>query len=393
MKKIDDLRNQLNEVYAEIEKPVNQTYEKMKEFNDKIDFLNEAIKAELKKPNPEPVDDPEPTNKASISEIFAKAIAGRANSSELAEIKNLMVEEEKSKGGITVPDDVKTSIIELQRGRFDIRKYINIEPVSTMKGTRPIEGNEPEASGFASLDEGADIQALHEPIYEELDYKVRKYAGFIPVTNELLEDSAQSILSLVEKWMAKNELNTYAYQVFNGTGDKSATGIITEATKEGGALVNTVEKVDVTPTIKKFKSVFNKDLDEIDSDNICIFTNSDGYDFIDGLEDKNGKPYLQPDVTKASGYVFLGKEIVKVPTKFLGEVSEGDINRVPFIIGDLKLLYTMYDRKQMSVESTKIGGDAWRKEKTEVKGVFRFDGQLIDKAAVKILLVDKSKLV
>lgn len=33
------------------------------------------------------------------------------------------------------------------------------------------------------------------------------------------------------------------------------------------------------------------------------------------------------------------------------------------------------------------------KNNTELKGVFRFDGQLVDKEAVKILLVDITKLV
>ncbi|MDQ0149129.1 phage major capsid protein [Eubacterium multiforme] len=398
MKKIDDLRNQLKLAQEEGEKLQNsENADEILACAKKISAIKAKIALEEAKEEPEEVEDIKEdeedkkiTNKA---EIFVKALIGNATKEELQEIKNLMVEGDKSKGGAIVPDDAQTKIIEFQRKEFDIRPYINVEPVSTLKGSRPLVKNEPDASGFASVDEGAEIQELHEPEFDELEYSVRKYAGFIPITNELLEDTPENILAFIEKWIAKNELNTYAYQVFNGTGNKAAVGILTEATKTKGALLNITEKVDETPTIKKFKSVFNKDLDDIASDNICIFVNSDGYDYLDGMEDKKGNPYLQPDVTKASGFAFKGKEIVKVPNKFLKNITDSDKTRVPFIIGDLKALYTMFDRKQMSIESSRIGGEAWRKDKTELKGVFRFDGQLVDKQAVKILLVDSTKLV
>lgn len=329
----------------------------------------------------------EKEEKVNLATVFAKAIIGKElSANEMTEMKNLMSEGTKEKGGITVPVDVQTKIIELQRNKFDIRKYINVEPVGTLSGSRAIEANKPQASGFASLDEGLDIQALYEPEFAELTYKVRKYAGFIPLTNELLDDSDENILAYITRWMAKNEINTYNYQVFNGSGTNAAQGIM-NSTALSGAKENVDFIAAGAKPIKKFKTVFNVDLEELASDNVVIFTNGDGYNFVDGLEDANGKSYLQPDATKASGNVFLGKEIVKVPKEFLANVLGGDtVTRTPFVIGDLELLYTMFDRKQMSVESSKIGGNAWRQDKTEAKGVFRFDGRLVDTEAVKILM-------
>lgn len=396
MNRLEDLLNQLEVAQTEAGTLENsEDINAIKACAGKIQTIKAKIELEKSKVDPEQVKNITDKNKEDIlnaTEIFAKALVGNATAEELNEIKNLMIEGEKAKGGVTVPSDVATKIIELQRKRFDIRKYINVETVSTMKGSRPIEANKPKNTGFASVDEGKDIQALHEPEFTDFDYVIRKYAGYIPVTNELLEDTAEAFLSFIEKWMAKNEVNTYNYQVLNGTGIKAAVGIMTEA-KTGGELESRVKKIDTTPTLKTFKTVWNKDLEDLDSDNICIFTNADGYDFMDGMEDKKGNPYLQPDVTKASGYVFSGKEIVKVPTEVLANITDVDIERTPFIIGDLELLYTLYDRKQMSVESTNIGGEAWRKDQTELKGVFRFDGKLVDKEAIKILLVDTSKLV
>ncbi|WP_078382339.1 phage major capsid protein [Sutcliffiella halmapala] len=323
-----------------------------------------------------------------LSLVFARAIVGVASEEEF---KNLMEEGTPEKGGLIVPKDVQTRIIELQRKSFDIRKYINLETVGTHKGSRPIEANQPKAVGFASVDEGAAIQALHEPEFDELEYVIRKYAGFIPLTNELLEDTPENILGFIIKWMAKNELNTYNYQVFNGTGTKSAQGIMKSPELEDSKM-----EMDFTSDwfekTQQFKTVLNVDLEDLDSDNIAIFTNAFGFDFFDKLRyPEDGTPFLQKDKTKESGYSLFDKELIKVPTKFLANVTDGDEEKTPFIIGDLKLLYTMFDRKQLSVESTKIGGEAWRHDKTEVKGVFRFDGRLVDKDAAKIVLAKLPK--
>lgn len=398
MNRIEDLKNQLEEAQKEAEQLQNsENLEEIKACLNKIKTIKAKIELEESKTEPKPVkgfngdEEEEPVN---TGIAVVKALVGaELSQGEESEVKNLMVEGEKNKGGVLVPQDIETRIIELQRNKFDIRPYLNIEPVGTNKGSRPIEENEPEAQGFASVDEGKEIQELYEPTFGDIEYSIRDYAGYIPVTNDLLDDSPESILAFIERWMAKNELNTYNYQVFNGTGNKSAVGIITEATKGDGLLVDCVKKVDKTPTIKTIKTVFNKDLEDLSSDNINVFTNADGFDFLDGMTDKEGTPYLKPDITKAGKLVFDGKNIVKVPSKFLKNVTDGDITRVPFVIGDLKALYTLYDRKKMSIESTRIGGDSWRKNNTELKGVFRFDGQLVDKKAVVILLVDITKLV
>jgi len=329
--------------------------------------------------------------------VFAKAIIGTASADEMSQIKNLVLEGDRTKGGVAIPSDIVTEIKVYQDATrmFDIRPYLTIEPVSTLKGSRPYAVNQPEAAGFASVDEGGDIQALYEPTFDELAYLVRKYAGYIPLTNELLADSTANIYAYIVKWIAENELNTYAYQVLNGTGVKSAQGIMTEATtpSTGALLTRTEEIATVYATavafIKKLKTTFNVDLETVVGDNIKIFTNADGYDYIDGLMDTYGKPYLQPDVTVKSGFTFLGREIIKLPKKFLANVVV-DINTLtPFIIGDLKQLYTMYDRALMSVASTNIGGDTWRNDTTELKGIFRFDGKLQPQniQAVKILLI------
>lgn len=409
MKLSDELRQQLAELKASAEVLMAKEGVKADEINAKADEIK-TMKAKLEFQIQKEADEEAEieanikNKKVPIAEdkklglIVARAIKGDdLSAEEKTEIKNLVLEGDRSKGGVAIPSDIATSIKVYQDSTrmFDIRPYLNREPVSTLKGSRPYSDNQPEASGFASVDEGAEIQALYEPTFDELAYNIRKYAGFIPLSNELLSDSTENILAFITKWIAENELNSYAYQVFNGTGVKSAEGIITEATTPTtGKLLDRTEKI-ATPfstdkaAIKKFKNVFNVDLETVTGDNICIFTNADGYDYLDGLMDNFGKPYLQPDVTVKSGFTFLGREIVKLPKKFLANVVDGSDTLTPFVIGDLKQLYTMYDREQLSIASTNIGGATWRSDTTELKGIVRFDGKIqpANTKAVKILLV------
>lgn len=394
MKKSDLIRANIENLKEEAKELVNKTDATLEDLNaidNKIAVEEKKLEIQLKNEEKERAAASEgatnlPEATAGVTEenkidnkernrVLALAICGKASQSDLAKISNLLQEGEDSKGGLLVPPDIKTKIIELQRKQFDIRKYVKIEPTKVQKGSRPKQKNEPQASGFASVDEGAEIQALHEPEIESVEYAIRKYSGYIPITNELLDDSPENILAFVIDWMSKNELNTYAYQIFNGSGLKAAEGIL-NSIKTGGKLETRVVKLETAPTLKDFKRILNLNLEEVESDNIKIFTNGSGYSYIDELEDGFGRPLLQPDVTKESGYAFLGKEAVKVPTKFLKQVVLDDVEYTPYIIGDLELLYTMYDRDDLLIETTTVGGTAWRTGTTEVKGTFRFDGKI-----------------
>lgn len=400
-----EMKQELEKLKAEVKALLGNKEAKLEDINAKSTELEtlkakieiqEKIEADEKDEagtNIDPINKPKAMNKL----VLAKAIAGIATEEEMKQIQNLVLENDRTKGGVAIPSDIVTEIKEYQDSTrmFDIRPYLNVEPVSTLKGSRPYAVNQPEAAGFASVDEGGEIQALYEPTFDELAYQVRKYAGFIPLSNELLADSTANIYSFIVKWLAENELNSYAYQVFNGTGVKSAQGIITEATTPTtGVLLTRTDKIttvfaNAQAVIKKFKTVFNVDLETVTGDNIKIFTNADGFDYLDGLFDAQGKPYLQPDVTKKSGFSFLGREIVKLPKKFLANIVDGANTLTPFVAGDLKQLYTMYNREQMSVASTNIGGATWRNDTTELKGIFRFDGKIQPQniQAVKVLLI------
>ena len=50
-----------------------------------------------------------------------------------------MSEKSDEDGGFTVPQDIQTDIHELRRTDDDLEQYVNVEPVSTLSGSRVFE--------------------------------------------------------------------------------------------------------------------------------------------------------------------------------------------------------------------------------------------------------------
>ena len=47
--------------------------------------------------------------------------------------------------------------------------------------------------------------------------------------------------------------------------------------------------------------------------------------------------------------------------------------KAPFIVGDLKEAVILWDRKQLSIDMTKEGGNAWRTNTSEFRAIERED--------------------
>ena len=54
----------------------------------------------------------------------------------------------------------------------------------------------------------------------------------------------------------------------------------------------------------------------------------------------------------------------------------------PFYIGDMREFATLFRKEGFEVASTDIGGDAWAKDSTEVRGITRLGVSKFDTAAI-----------
>src|SRR5690606_3406351 len=123
--------------------------------------------------------------------------------------------------------------------------------------------------------------------------------------------------------------------------------------------------------------VLNVDLDPAISLSSVILTNQDGFNWLDNQVDGMGRPILQEDITQPGRKLFKGRRIAVAPNRLLTTVDD----KAPFFIGNLKQFMVIFNREFFELASTREGGDAWRRDTTELRTIMRDDYVQWDGAA------------
>ena len=271
--------------------------------------------------------------------------------------------------GVTIPEDIRTDIIELRRSDDNLEQYVNVEGVTTKSGSRNIEVDA-ESAPFDNVEEEADFPEMDEPKFKAIKYAIKKKGGILKLTAELFEDTAANVMAYINKWIAKK----------------------TKATRNAMILkvlnAMTAGKEVVISTIDSLKDVFNVSLDPAIATSSMVITNQSGYNYLDKLKDADGKYILQPNPTMATQMLLFGKyPIVKVSNKVIKstEIKNGEVvtgYKHPVYIGDLKEAITLFDRNVMTIDMNDKAAGLWEKDMTGIKVRDRFDVQPVDEAAV-----------
>lgn len=303
-----------------------------------------------------------------ITSAFVNAIKAAVGkgilSEEDKEILNSMNEGTDEDGGLTVPQDIRTTIRELRRSEDALETLVNVEHVTTLSGSRVIE-KYADQTPFDNVEEAAEFPEVSTPQFEKIDYKVKKKGGILKVTRELLMDSAENIIGYLKKWIAKKAKATRNFMII---------AKIREITK--GAEIP-VEGMD------DLKKIFNILLDPAIALTSRVVTNQDGYNWLDTLKDKDGKYIMQPDTTKPTSTLLFGKyPVKKVGNKTLPSTSVEGGYKIPIICGDLKEAITIFDRELLTIDISNTAGELWKRDQTGIKVRERLDIQAIDEEAI-----------
>ncbi|WP_455618829.1 phage major capsid protein [Eisenbergiella sp.] len=271
--------------------------------------------------------------------------------------------------GVTIPEDIRTDIIELRRSEDNLEQYVNVEGVTTKTGARNIEVDA-DSTPFDNVEEGADFPEMDEPKFKKITYAIKKKGGILKITAELFEDTAANIMAYINKWIAKK----------------------TRATRNAMILkvLNTMTtgKEVVISSIDSIKDVFNVMLDPAVATSSMVITNQNGFNYLDKLKDTDGKYILQPNPTQPTQMLLFGKyPIVKVSNKVVKstEIKSGEAvtgYKHPVYMGDLKEAVTLFDRNVITIDMNDKAAGLWEKDMTGIKVRDRFDVQPVDMSAV-----------
>lgn len=227
--------------------------------------------------------------------------------------------------------------------QIDLKQYVKKVKVNSKSGKMPIiKRSEGVMNTVAELAENPE---LAKPTFEDVAYDIDTYRGYIPVSQEVIDDADYDVTGLVAEAINDQTLNTTnkaIATVVKGLTPKSVTGV------DG------------------LKDLINKDIKKVY--NVKLYISSSLYAALDKLKDKNGRYLLQDSITAASGKMLLGKEVVVLDDDVIAASGE-----MKGFVGDLDAAVAFFDRAQTTLRWTEnqIYGQL-------LSGVVRFDVQKVD---------------
>ncbi|WP_179394980.1 phage major capsid protein [Lacticaseibacillus absianus] len=218
-----------------------------------------------------------------------------------------------------IPQQILYKAQDELKSTYDLTKFVDNISVQDAGGTYAVAKKTDES--LHTVEELAANPELGKPELITVKWNVGTYRGSITTSHESLRD-ATDLKRLLQNVLDQVVLNTKNRLI----AEKLKTA--TAATAEDADGIKKIINVDLDPAYNK----------------VVIATQS-GFQFLDTLKDGEGRYLMQPDVTSATGYRFLGLQIGVVPDTALGKAA-GDALA---FVGDAKRFVKLFDREEVQL--------------------------------------------
>ncbi|MCY8485413.1 phage major capsid protein [Bacillus atrophaeus] len=274
-------------------------------------------------------------------------------------------------GGYTVPDDISKEILKSIQELNSVRNLVRVVPKTAPSGNYTVRKG--VAGKLYNTAEKEQIKELKNMEFDQIWYNVKKFAGFMPAPNELLNDSFINFVKEIVDWLSESAVVTENEEVFYGKGgENNVEGIISSGKFKS-------LKAPSVITIKFLRKVKNQILRGYRKKAVWVM-NTEAFETIANIEDKNGRGILAVDPRDEDSFLLFGR-----PVEVYDEVVTDDKQKTNILFGDFKNGYFMFDRQKFEIKSTDVGGDAFLTDQTYFRGIERFDGKVVDPEAAVIV--------
>jgi len=202
----------------------------------------------------------------------------------------------------------------------DLKNYVKNVSVNSASGKYPVIAK--SGSKMSTVEELEQNPELSKPKISNIDYSIATRRGYIPISQEAIDDADYDVTGLIRDEIndqSRNTRNTDIATVLKSATAKSVTGL--DGLKD---LVN-----------KEIKKVYP----------VKFIISASLYAELDKLKDKNGRYLLQDSITSLSGKMLFGKEVIVLDDEMIAGAGE-----LKGFVGDPKSFCAFFDRKQTSVE-------------------------------------------
>ncbi|EKS4345793.1 phage major capsid protein [Clostridium botulinum] len=388
LRELLNLLDQKNKAMGELLNKEGVTKGELENISNEIDVLQAKIEAQKRKDNidnslnDEGEGTPLDTNtndKATYNgALFTKAVAnsllkqrGLQGLDLTQEQQNRISENVNEDGGFAVPEDIQTKINARLKDMTDLFNLVGSEKVFTRKGQRTYE-KRADQTPLTNLDEYGTIQEVDNPKLERISFDLHDFAGLMTIPNDLLKFAGKELENFLINWLVDKVRITRNIKILYGTGtSKDAQGIMTSTKYKEVTL-------PATAALKDFKKCKNVELLNVFKPTAKWTVNQDGFNYLDSLEDKQGRPYLQPDPKQPTQYLFLGLPVVEL----LNTTLKTEEDNIPILLGDLKESYEYFYDDNYELLTTNIGAGAFETNTTKARVITRLDGGEKDTDAI-----------
>ena len=249
-------------------------------------------------------------------------------------------------GGALIPEELLSPQV-TPSDVVDLSKLVNVAKVNSGAGKYPVIKK--SGSKMVSVAELAVNPELAKPNITSVAYDIVTYRGYIPVSQEAIDDADYDVTGLIADEIKDQELVTKNFAI--------AT-ILKTATAKAVAGIDGLKKV------------FNVDLKRIYTPKAILTASL--FNALDTTKDLNGRYLLQDDITVASGKKLFGYEVVVLDDTVIGTAA----NDLKGFIGDPKAFATLFDRSQVSVKW--VDNDVYGQL---LASFIRFDAKKVDSDA------------
>ena len=209
-------------------------------------------------------------------------------------------------GSVIIPETILTP--EHEQHQFPrLGSLVRTVKVSTTTGKLPVFQTSSDKLSVHTEFQPSERHAA--PEIKPINWDLKTYTGNYAFSQDLISDSSYN-------W--QSELSSRLQELKDNTNDDLIIN----------ALTNGVTTKTATDLISDIKTALNVNLKSQDSQAASIVLSQSAFNELDQMTDKEGRPLVQPDVTKGTGQSILGKTVVVVDDLLFPAAKAGDANIV-----------------------------------------------------------------
>ncbi len=209
-----------------------------------------------------------------------------------------------SAGSVIIPETILTP--EHEQHQFPrLGSLVRTVKVSTTTGKLPVF--QTSSDKLSAHTEFQPSERHAAPEIKPINWDLNTYTGSYAFSQDLISDSSYD-------W--QSELSSRLQELKDNTNDDLIINALTN-----GVTTNTA-----TDLISDIKTALNVNLKPQDSQAASIVLSQSAFNELDQMTDKEGRPLVQPDVTKGTGQSILGKTVVVVDDLLFPKAKAGDAN-------------------------------------------------------------------